>query len=54
MTAPLEKSDTGFTGLVLDNVNLGGQVKDHGRSNQSLKAGYFKNVSEISRALHEL
>ncbi|KAJ6440015.1 LysM domain-containing protein [Purpureocillium lavendulum] len=40
---PGSVTDTGFTGLVLDNVNLGGQVKDHGRSNQILKAGYFKN-----------
>lgn len=45
MATPADKSDSGFTGLVLDNVNLGGQIKDYGSSKEILKAGYYKNVS---------
>lgn len=45
MAAPADKTDSGFTGLVLDNVQLGGQIKDHWSPNQILKPGYYKNVS---------
>ncbi|KAK0102135.1 hypothetical protein ONS96_006099 [Cadophora gregata f. sp. sojae] len=34
--------DSGFTGLVLDNVRLGAKIKDHWSSAQILAAGYYK------------
>lgn len=47
MAVPADKTDSGFTGLVLDNVNLGAPIKDHWSSKQILKAGYYKNVCRI-------
>ncbi|KAJ2989746.1 hypothetical protein NUW58_g3314 [Xylaria curta] len=43
MAAPVDIRDSGFTGLILDNVNLGGKIKDHWSSNVILAAGYYKN-----------
>lgn len=45
MAVPVDVRDSGFTGLVLDNVNLGGKIKDHWSPNTILAAGYYKNVS---------
>lgn len=45
MVVPVDVRDSGFTGLVLDNVNLGGKIKDHWSPNVILAAGYYKNVS---------
>jgi hypothetical protein len=42
MAVPTDTRDSGFTGLVLDNVNLGARVKDHWSSNQILAAGYYR------------
>jgi hypothetical protein len=42
MAAPADVRDSGFTGLVLDNVNLGAKIKDHFSTNQILAAGYYK------------
>jgi hypothetical protein len=44
MAVPVDVVDSGFTGVVLDNVNLGGRIKDHWSSNNILEAGYYKNV----------
>ncbi|KAK4031703.1 putative LysM domain-containing protein [Parachaetomium inaequale] len=43
MAVPVDVRDSGFTGLVLDNVNLGAKIKDHWSSNSILAAGYYKN-----------
>ncbi|KAI8950578.1 pectate lyase superfamily protein-domain-containing protein [Xylaria longipes] len=43
MAAAVDKRDSGFTGLVLDNVNLGAKVQDHWSSTVILPAGYYKN-----------
>ncbi|KAI0457369.1 pectate lyase superfamily protein-domain-containing protein [Xylaria acuta] len=43
MGAPVDKRDAGFTGLILDNVNLGAKVQDHWSSSEILPAGYYKN-----------
>ncbi|KAI0402848.1 pectate lyase superfamily protein-domain-containing protein [Xylaria palmicola] len=43
MAAPVDVRNSGFTGLVLDNVNLGGKIQDHFSSNVILPAGYYKN-----------
>jgi hypothetical protein len=45
MAVPVDVVDSGFTGLVLDNVNLGGGIKDHWSDNQILPEGYYKSVS---------
>lgn len=45
MAAPADARDSGFTGLVLDNVNLGGKIQDHWSSQVILPAGYYKTVS---------
>lgn len=45
MAQPVDQHNVGFTGLVLDNVNLGGKVQDHWSSTVILPAGYYKNVS---------
>jgi len=45
MAVPVDVRESGFTGLVLDNVNLGGKIKDHWSPNVILAAGYYKNVS---------
>ncbi|KAI0198590.1 pectate lyase superfamily protein-domain-containing protein [Astrocystis sublimbata] len=42
MAAPVDTRDSGFTGLVLDNVNLGAKIQDHWSSNVILAAGYYK------------
>ncbi|KAJ3556896.1 hypothetical protein NPX13_g10039 [Xylaria arbuscula] len=42
MAAPADTRDSGFTGLVLDNVNLGGKIQDHSSSQVILPAGYYK------------
>jgi hypothetical protein len=44
MNTPADKPGTGSTGLVLDNVNLGGRIVDSG-GKQILGSGYYKNVS---------
>ncbi|KAI0532057.1 pectin lyase fold/virulence factor [Xylaria digitata] len=43
MAVPVDTRDSGFTGLVLDNVNLGGKIQDHWSSKVILAAGYYKN-----------
>ncbi|KAL3486958.1 pectate lyase superfamily protein-domain-containing protein [Aspergillus germanicus] len=43
MAVPVDVVDSGFTGLVLDNVNLGGGIKDHWSDNQILPEGYYKS-----------
>ncbi|KAI0441992.1 pectate lyase superfamily protein-domain-containing protein [Xylaria telfairii] len=43
MAQPVDQRNVGFTGLVLDNVNLGGKVQDHWSSAVILPAGYYKN-----------
>lgn len=43
MAAPSDKPGAGSTGLILDNVNLGGNVADNS-SSQLLAAGYYKQV----------
>lgn len=48
MAVPVDVRDSGFTGLILDNVNLGGSIKDHWSSNKILSSGYYKNVGVIS------
>jgi hypothetical protein len=45
MAVPVDVVDSGFTGLVLDNVNLEGGIKDHWSENQILAGGYYKSVS---------
>lgn len=45
MAVPVDVRDSGFTGLILDNVNLGGKIQDHWSSKVILAAGYYKNVS---------
>jgi hypothetical protein len=45
MAVPVDIINSGFTGLILDNVNLGAKIKDHWSNNQILAAGYYKNVS---------
>ncbi|GAP93420.1 hypothetical protein SAMD00023353_10300200 [Rosellinia necatrix] len=42
MAVSVDNPDSGFTGLILDNVNLGGKIKDHWSSTQILAAGYYK------------
>lgn len=44
MAVPVDVRDSGFTGLILDNVNLGGKIKDHWSTNTILAAGYYKYV----------
>jgi hypothetical protein len=44
LTTPTSTPDKGSTGVVLDNVALGGNVADQ-NGNQLLAAGYVKNVS---------
>lgn len=48
MAVPVDVRDSGFTGLVLDNVKLGAKIKDHWSSNSILAANYYKNVSTPS------
>ncbi|KAI0509476.1 pectate lyase superfamily protein-domain-containing protein [Xylaria bambusicola] len=43
MAVPKDVRDSGFTGLVLDNVNLGGKIQDHWSSQVILPAGYYKS-----------
>ncbi|TGJ81258.1 hypothetical protein E0Z10_g7506 [Xylaria hypoxylon] len=43
MAVSVDARDSGFTGLVLDNVNLGGKIQDHFSSRVILAAGYYKN-----------
>ncbi|KAI0466139.1 glycoside hydrolase family 55 protein [Xylaria cf. heliscus] len=43
MAQPVDARDSGFTGLILDNVNLGAKVQDHWSSTVILPAGYYKN-----------
>ncbi|KAI0912764.1 pectate lyase superfamily protein-domain-containing protein [Ustulina deusta] len=43
MAVPVDVRDSGFTGLILDNVNLGGKIQDHWSSKVILAAGYYKN-----------
>ncbi|KAH6628876.1 pectate lyase superfamily protein-domain-containing protein [Chaetomium tenue] len=43
MAVPVDVRDSGFTGLVLDNVQLGAKIKDHWSTNSILAAGYYKN-----------
>ncbi|KAI0861353.1 glycoside hydrolase family 55 protein [Xylaria cubensis] len=43
MAAPVDAQNDGFTGLVLDNVNLGAKIQDHWDSTVILPAGYYKN-----------
>lgn len=45
MAKPSNKTDEGFTGLVLDNVNLGGPIKEKGTGNTLQQGGKFNNVS---------
>jgi hypothetical protein len=40
--------DSGFTGLILDNVNLRAKIQDHWSSAQILAAGYYKSVRILS------
>ncbi|KAK5630292.1 hypothetical protein RRF57_006007 [Xylaria bambusicola] len=42
MAVPKDVRDSGFTGLILDNVNLGGKIQDHWSSQVILPAGYYK------------
>ena len=44
MGAPSKDPGTGTTGLILDNVRLGGNVADNS-GNQLLASGYYKSVS---------
>ncbi|KAL2131840.1 hypothetical protein VTI74DRAFT_4554 [Chaetomium olivicolor] len=50
MAVPVDVRDSGFTGLVLDNVNLEGKIKDHWSSNVILEPGYYKNHADKSPA----
>jgi hypothetical protein len=43
MAAPVDKPGSKATGLVLDNVNLGGKILDTA-GEQLLGSGYYKNV----------
>ncbi|KAL3462096.1 pectate lyase superfamily protein-domain-containing protein [Aspergillus heterothallicus] len=43
MAVPVDIVDSGFTGLVLDNVNLDGGIKDHWSDNEILAGGYYKS-----------
>ncbi|GAW24601.1 hypothetical protein ANO14919_141920 [Xylariales sp. No.14919] len=43
MAVPVDTLNSGFTGLVLDNVNLGAKIQDHWSSKVILAAGYYKN-----------
>jgi hypothetical protein len=53
MAAPVDVRDSGFTGLILDNVNLGAKIKDHFSTNQILAAGYYKYVSNTIMAFND-
>ncbi len=46
MSAPADKAGQASTGLVLDNVNLGGNVVDNS-TNKVLGSGYYQNVCSI-------
>jgi len=54
MAVPVDVRDSGFTGLVLDNVNLGGKIKDHWSSNVILAAGYYKSVRFTPSSMTQL
>lgn len=47
MSSPADKAGAASTGLVLDNVDLGGKVVDNS-TNQVLASGYYQNVCFIS------
>lgn len=53
MATPQDKIDSGFTGLVLDNVNLGAPIKDNSNSKQILASGYYKYVSHFVLKCHD-
>ncbi|KAM3538771.1 hypothetical protein ARSEF1564_008314 [Beauveria bassiana] len=42
MATPQDKMDSGFTGLVLDNVKLAAPIKDYSSSKQILDSGYYR------------
>jgi hypothetical protein len=44
MAVPADVVDSGFTGLVLDNVRLDRPIKDHWSDNLILSSGYYKSV----------
>ncbi|KAL4734222.1 pectate lyase superfamily protein-domain-containing protein [Aspergillus similis] len=43
MAVPVDVVDSGYTGLVLDNVNLGSGIKDHWSDNEILAGEYYKS-----------
>ncbi|ORY15484.1 pectate lyase superfamily protein-domain-containing protein [Clohesyomyces aquaticus] len=43
MAVSKDVRDSGFTGLILDNVNLGAKIKDHWSTAQILAPGYYKS-----------
>ncbi|KAG2016773.1 hypothetical protein GB937_005974 [Aspergillus fischeri] len=43
MAVPVDVVDSGFTGLVLDNVRLDRPIKDHWSDNLILSSGYYKS-----------
>lgn len=45
MGAPSDQPDKGFTGLILDNVNMQGIIRERGTSNTLKGAGLLKHVS---------
>ncbi len=53
MATPQDKMDSGFTGLVLDNVNLGAPIKDNSNSKQILASGYYKYVSHLALKFYD-
>ncbi|KAH8714014.1 putative glucan endo-1,3-beta-glucosidase [Beauveria bassiana] len=47
MATPQDKMDSGFTGLVLDNVKLAAPIKGYSSSKQILDSGYYREASVL-------